>query len=175
MFRTTVALMLTLLAAIPAAAAGHETGSVEPESQAAVGASPFVAAAMSAKKTSITSAESVAVDIDWSRPPVKAGLRRGAALPMLYVSLTGLNAYDAYSTTSGISKGASESNPLMRGAARNPAAIWAIKAGVTAGTITMAERLWRSDKRVQAVTVMIISNGMMAAVAARNASVLRTR
>ena len=37
------------------------------------------------------------------------------------------------------------------------------------------KKLWKSGHRVQAVTVMIISNGMMAAVAAHNTSVLRAQ
>lgn len=150
MFRTTAgALMLTMFAAVaPAAAAGM--GGAEP----------------SAPPTTLTS------DVDRSLPAVEFGPRRGAALPMLYATLAGLNAYDAYSTTKGISQGANESNPLMRGAAGNPATMWAIKAGVTVGTITMAERLWRKDKKVQAIALMIVSNSMMATVAARNASIL---
>jgi hypothetical protein len=98
---------------------------------------------------------------------------RGSMLPALYVSYAALNIFDAYSTTKGVAGGAVEANPLMRGAAGRPAVFWAVKGGMTAGTIVVAERLWKADRRAAAVAMMIISNGMMAAVAARNSSVLR--
>jgi hypothetical protein len=172
MFRTTAgALMLTMFAAVaPAAAAGM--GGAEPEPQAAAAVSSVATATMPALVSS-SALTKLTSDVDWSLTPVQfGGPRRGAALPIMYVTLAGLNAYDAYSTTKGISRGATESNPLMSGAAGNPAMMWAVKAGVTVGTITMAERLWRKDKRVQAIALMIVSNGVMATVAARNASIL---
>jgi hypothetical protein len=98
---------------------------------------------------------------------------RGAVLPALYVSLAGLNAFDAYSTSRGVSSGAAEANPTIRPFAGNRAALWAVKGGVTAATITIADRLWRKNRRVQAVAVMVVSNGLAAAVAARNVSVIR--
>jgi hypothetical protein len=116
----------------------------------------------------------LAGDTDWSLPPVHlGGPKRGALLPTLYVGYAALNAFDAFSTSKGMANGAAEGNPLMGGVARHPAALWAVKGGVTAGSIAMAERLWREDKRKAAVAVMVIANGMMAVVAARNASVLR--
>src|SRR5204863_2833964 len=39
---------------------------------------------------------------------------RPAALPILYGSLVGLQAYDVYSTHQGLSRGAQENNPLMQ-------------------------------------------------------------
>jgi len=48
-----------------------------------------------------------------------------------------------------------------------------MKAGVTSGSIVLAERLWRSRRRAQAIAVMAAANGMMAAIATRNLSVLR--
>lgn len=100
---------------------------------------------------------------------------RGAFLPSLYVGLAGLNAYDAYTTTKGVARGATESNGLLRGAAGSPAAIWAIKGGVTAGSILLSERLWRSGHRAQAIGMMVAANSVMAAVGARNSSVLRNQ
>jgi hypothetical protein len=105
--------------------------------------------------------------------PSVVAARRGALLPTLYVSLAGLNAVDAYTTTKGLSMGATEANPLLKTIAGNQAAFWALKGGVTAGSIVVAERLWRKHRRVEAIAVMVISNGMMAAVAARNVGVLR--
>src|SRR3982074_2232372 len=41
------------------------------------------------------------------RPPVRVGSpSRGSALPAMYVSLIGLQAYDGYSTTQGLTHGA---------------------------------------------------------------------
>lgn len=113
-------------------------------------------------------------DVDWSLAPVPlGGSRRGSLLPALYVSLAGLNAFDAYSTSKGLTRGATEANPLMRAVAGNPTMVWIVKAGATGASIAVAERLWRKNRRAQAVAVMMISNGMMAAIAARNGSVLR--
>jgi hypothetical protein len=115
----------------------------------------------------------LAADVDWSAVPQAVRPSRGALLPSLYVSLAGLNAFDAYSTMKGIGRGASEANPLMSGVAGNAAALWAVKGGVTAGSIVLAERLWRQNRKAAAIAVMVASNGVMATVAARNASVLR--
>jgi hypothetical protein len=114
-------------------------------------------------------------DVDWSLSPVRidAG-SRGAALPVLYSSLGVLNAFDAFSTTKALSSGtAAEGNPLLGNVAGNSAAMWALKGAATAGTIVAAERLWRTGHRGQAIALMFVSNGVMAAVAAQNASVLK--
>lgn len=159
----TAAVTLTLFASVvPASAA-------DPDPAATERTTPVVMSA-----ASVASAAPLLDEIDWSQPTVHFGSpRRGAVLPALYVSLAGLHTFDAYSTLKGVSKGAVESNPLMRGAARNSTAVWAIKAGVTGATIGLAERLWRDNKRGQAIALLVVSNGVMAAVAARNASVLR--
>jgi uncharacterized protein DUF5658 len=106
-------------------------------------------------------------------PIVSAPLSRGSLLPTLYVSFTGLNVFDAYSTTAGLRRGARETNPVMRAMAGNPAIVWTVKSAVTASSIAVSERLWRTGRRREALAVMIISNGIMAAVAARNAAVLQ--
>jgi len=100
---------------------------------------------------------------------------RGAVLPTLYVSLAGLQAYDVYATTTGLRRGAVEANGVMKNVAGNPAAMWAVKAGVTTATIVIAEQLWKQHRRTAAIVTMIASNGLMAVVAARNASVLRAQ
>jgi hypothetical protein len=109
----------------------------------------------------------------WHTPVPSAPPTRGVVLPSLYVSLIGLEAYDGYSTTRGLEHGAIESNTFLRGLAANPSALWAVKGGATLVSIYMAERLWRQDRRGQAVALMVITNGLMAAVALNNASVLR--
>jgi len=100
---------------------------------------------------------------------------RGPLLPTLYVSLAALNAFDAYATSAGVSKGASEANPLMQHVAGSPTAMWAVKGAATATSIYFAERLWRKNQKVKAIAVMLAANGMMAAVAAHNAAVLRAQ
>jgi hypothetical protein len=105
--------------------------------------------------------------------PVPAA-RRPMVLVPLYVSFAGLQGYDGYTTVHGISAGAHESNAVVGGLASKPAAFWAIKAGSTALTFAVAEQLWRNHHRREAVAAMIISNGLMAYVAANNASTLRT-
>lgn len=98
---------------------------------------------------------------------------RGAALPILYGALAGLQAYDGWSTVSGVRRGAVESNRAMAGAATSPGAMWALKVGATSASVYAAERLWRRHRRIEAVATMVAVNGMMVAVAARNASVMR--
>jgi hypothetical protein len=122
------------------------------------------------------STATMAGDVDWSLAPVKFGREsRGALLPSLYVSLAALNAFDAYSTTKGLSLGAAEANPMMRGVANRPAMLWAVKGGVTAGSVYIAERLWKNNNKVGAVVVMVATNSMMATIAARNSSVIRSQ
>lgn len=161
MFRTAAAFMLITLVSAMAAS----TAKADDLAGVAAAAEPNVA--------------SLATDTDWSVRPVHIGLApatgssRGALLPSLYVSLAGLNLYDAYTTHVGLSQGAVESNPATRGLVGNSTAFLVVKGAATASSIFLAERLWRQHHRGQALAVMVISNGMMAAVAAHNNSVLR--
>ena len=100
---------------------------------------------------------------------------RPASLPALYATLIGLQAYDGYTTLRGTSRGGSETNPLVGGLARQPAAFWTVKAASTVASIYFAEQLWRQHHRTQAVVLMIVTNGVMGAVAVRNASILSRR
>lgn len=97
---------------------------------------------------------------------------RPTLLPPLYLSLAGLQAYDGYATLHGVTSGGREANALVGGLTSTPAAFWAVKAGSTALTIVLAERLWRTHHRGEAIATMVVANGVMALVAARNASVL---
>jgi len=121
----------------------------------------------------IAAAGLAAADVELSLPTINYS--RGAVLPTLYVSLAGLQAYDVYATTTGLRRGAVEANGVMKNVAGNPAAMWAVKAGVTTATIVIAEQLWKQHRRTAAIVTMIASNGLMAVVAARNASVLRAQ
>jgi len=100
---------------------------------------------------------------------------RPSALPAMYVSLAGLQAYDGYSTTRGVKNGATEANPLVGSLASQPAAFWTVKALSTVTTIYFAEQLWRQHKRGQAIMAMVVANAVMGAVAAHNMSVVRSR
>ena len=61
--------------------------------------------------------------------------RLGVLLP-LYASFAGLQALDAHSTMRALQNGATERNPLLGDVAGQPAALFALKAGVTASTIS---------------------------------------
>ena len=112
-------------------------------------------------------------DVGWSLPPVEFGAaKRPAALPALYVSFAALQAFDGYSTIEALSRGASEANPMMKGAASSPATFWAVKAATAVSAMMVAERLWKTNKPA-AIAMMVIANGVAAAVAANNASVLK--
>jgi hypothetical protein len=96
---------------------------------------------------------------------------RPTALPFLYVSLVGLQAYDVYSTRTALGRSAYEANPLMTGVAISTPGLVVAKAASTAGTIYIAERLWKKN-RVAAILTVAIANGVMTAVAMNNARTL---
>lgn len=110
---------------------------------------------------------------DWHTPFRVTPAARGTVLPSLYAGLIGLEVYDGYSTTRGLSQGATESNPLQGAITSRQATLWAVKGGAAFVSIYVAERLWRQHRRGQAIALMVVSNGLMAATAASNASVLR--
>ena len=94
--------------------------------------------------------------------------QRPAALVPMYASLVTLQTLDVVSTTRALSSGgAYEANPVMRGVVGSPAAFLAVKAGTTAGTIWIAERM-RKKHPVRATVFMASTNAMMAAVVAHN-------
>ena len=95
---------------------------------------------------------------------------RPAALMPMYVALTGLQAYDGYSTLRGVARGATEQNPLVGGLSRQPAAFMTLKAVSTLTTIYAAEQLWRQHHKTQAIVTLAVANVTMGIVAARNAS-----
>jgi hypothetical protein len=101
-----------------------------------------------------------------------AARHRPVALPTLYASLAALQMFDIYSTQRAMGRGATEVNPVMQNVVGNRAMFWSVKAAATAGPMMAAERLWKHNK-VAAIALMAVSNGVMAAVAAHNSSVLR--
>jgi hypothetical protein len=122
------------------------------------------------------SSASLAGDIDWSLPSIKVGETKPGnapgALPGLYVSLAALNAFDAATTLKGLQAGADEGNPLMRGVVSRSPVLLTVKAATTGASIFLAERLRRNGHKGQAVVMMVLSNSVMATVAAHNARVL---
>ena len=120
---------------------------------------------------------------DASKPPIvlvsvtreapDAPAPRSMFLKGMYATSIGLQAFDGYSTMAGLRSGNVELNPMMKSVAQNPTTLFVAKATMTLTTIAIADTLWRSHHRGQAIAVMVVSNGLMAAVAAKNASVLR--
>jgi len=99
---------------------------------------------------------------------------RPAALLPLYTGAIGLQAYDGYSTLRGVRQGNAETNPLVIGLADRPVAFWTVKAVTTGLSILLTEQLWRDGHRTQAIVWMVVADGVMAAVAARNASLVHS-
>jgi hypothetical protein len=124
---------------------------------------------------SARAADEAAVDpgVPFKQKAAERPTARGAALPVLYGVLAGLQAYDGWSTVSAVNRGAVEGNPAIAGVAANPGAMWALKVGATSASIYAAETLWRRHRRAGAIATMVAVNGMMVAVAARNASVMQ--
>ena len=102
-----------------------------------------------------------------SRENSTAALRgRGVLIP-LYVTFASLQMLDAHSTLRAVNAGAVEQNPLMRGFADRPVALVAVKAGVAASTIVLADKM-RGHSRVGAIVMMAALNSTYAIVVAHN-------
>lgn len=127
---------------------------------------PLTAAAVAAIPVPEPSAQFVRVN----RAPTE---NRPAALMPLYAGFIALQGYDAYSTLKALDRGAVEANPLMRGVVKSPLGLVSIKSLTAAGVVFAAERLWRAKHRKAAVILMAVTGGLMAAVGANNARVLR--
>jgi hypothetical protein len=114
--------------------------------------------------------ESHAETLPQSAPaPVRAG--RGALVP-LYVSFAALQALDAHSTLRGIRAGAIEQNPMLNSIASRPAALFALKAGVAASTILLADTM-RGRRRWGSILLMAGLNSLYAGVVAHNYGAVR--
>jgi hypothetical protein len=123
-------------------------------------------AADAARTTNAAADDASAAPLNWTPPS------RPMALPALYAGSAALQAFDAYSTLKALHLGATEANPVMKGVVGNPAVFIGIKAAVTAASIVSAEKMWREHHQMRAIVMMAVSNGIMAAVAAHNASVI---
>jgi hypothetical protein len=160
MFRTAVAsaILSLTIAAVPVRAA-DEARPADP------------AAAATTEATATTPAPAPLRYRALTGPEWMAAHHRPTVLPGLYASFAALQMFDVYTTQKAIGRGASETNPMMKNVVGNRAAFWSVKAAATVGPMMAAERLWKHNK-VAAIAVMAASNGIMAAVAAHNASVL---
>src|SRR3954464_11637647 len=69
-----------------------------------------------------------------------ATAKRPVILPVLYVGLAGLQAYDVYSTRTGLSRGAGGLHPIVAPVAGDTSRLIVLKAASTATTIYLAER-----------------------------------
>jgi hypothetical protein len=168
MIRLTGAVLMTMLAAAPATALAADDGAKTASSAVVTGdraVTIFAARAESAPRPQVPITSTQAAPAP----------TRGRVLPILYVNYAALQAYDGYTTISGVKRGAREANPMMSSLAGRPAAVWAVKGGVTAASIFLAERLWTENRRGRAITTMIISSALMGAVAANNSAVLRAQ
>jgi hypothetical protein len=93
---------------------------------------------------------------------------RPSVLPALYVAQGALQALDLTSTYSAINKGGHEANPMMKNVVSNKGAMLAVKAGVAASTIWMAESMWKRGNRIGAIVTMIAANSVTGFVVAHN-------
>jgi len=109
--------------------------------------------------------------VTWHPPTRESQRARPAALPAFYASLAALQLFDGYSTTRALAGGAKEANPVMKGVVNKPVVFWSLKAAMAVAPALATERMWKTNK-AGAIAVMVVSNGMMAAVAAHNAKVL---
>lgn len=101
--------------------------------------------------------------------PTSSGRR---VLVPLYVSFAALQALDAHSTLRGIHGGAVERNPMLHSVAKTPAVLFAVKAGVAASTIVLADKV-RGRSRVGAIVLMAGLNSFYATVVAHNYAAVR--
>ena len=98
--------------------------------------------------------------------------RRPAALVPLYVICAAAQVADVVSTSSSLRAGGVEQNPAVGAFGRNTGAMLGFKLATTAGTVYAAEKMWKKN-RVGAVVLMVVLNGVTAAVAAHNMQVAR--
>ena len=161
------------LSGLPAYAS--ETSAADATATAAVidGAiAPVADAAAPATTDRMLSASSVSATLT-GREWVAAN-RRPSLLPGLYASFAALQMFDVYSTQRALAGGAREANPMMKTVVGNKPTFYAVKAVSTVAPMLLAERLWKQNK-IAAIAVMAASNGIMAAVATHNASVLKSQ
>lgn len=131
---------------------------------APIAPAPVARAAAADATTAAAEAQTASI----SRSDFGARSKRPSLLPAMYAAQAALQALDAHSTYAAINRGAVEANPLMKGVVGNKGVMMAVKAGVAASTILLAEKMWKRGNRVGAIATMLIANGVTAAVVANN-------
>ena len=94
-------------------------------------------------------------------------LNRPSVLPALYASFAVLQVLDARSTLGAVATGGRELNPVLGPIASNAPLLYSVKAGVTAGTIYLSERLWKRN-RTASIIMMVAINSAYATIVAHN-------
>lgn len=175
MFRSlpSVVAAMTAVLASSAVAPAHAQELMAASTVARTVLFPVEPVAPAAVASSATADDTTKADADRGPTFVRAGYtprppQRPMVLPALYVSQVALQALDAHSTYSALGRGAYEANPLMKDVVKNKGAMTAVKVGVAASTIWIAERMWRRGNRAGAIATMLVANGITAAVAANN-------
>ena len=154
------------LACVPTSGQAQDSGLAAHAVTPLLGATP--APALSATNDVGSAGEPIEAPQPSFRPASESmpSQRLGVLLP-LYASFAGLQALDAHSTLRALQNGATERNPLMADIAGKPAALFALKAGVTASTILLTERL-RPKHRVAAIALMAALDSFYAMVVVHN-------
>jgi hypothetical protein len=161
---------LPRFAAVIVAAVALTHFSVRPVDAQELAATAGLLTVASTDATSIAPASLTSADLTFTESasaPDFSRIRRPSVLPMLYATTALTQALDAHSTMTAMSRGAREANPVMQGVAGNGGALMAVKAGIAAGSIFAAEKMWRRN-RAGAIATMVALNVVTAAVAAHN-------
>ena len=85
-----------------------------------------------------------------------------------WLALLGSNLFDAGTTQAALSRGAVESNPLLRGVAGNPAALYGLKGGIGALEAMLMDLVAKKGHHKVANTVGFGLSGMNTAIGAHN-------
>jgi hypothetical protein len=127
----------------------------------------FVAGPVSAPPVpSLAPATSAARDDSTNATRTKAGPSR-STFASLYAGLITTQALDVHSTLRALDAGHTEANPVARWATGNPATFIAFKAGATAGTMYLLERV-RKKHPTRAMILLAIVDTAYAFVVAHN-------
>ncbi|MDP1571858.1 MAG: DUF5658 family protein [Vicinamibacterales bacterium] len=111
----------------------------------------------------------VPVKADFHVNVADGGQKRPILLPVLYVTLGALQGMDYYTTQKGLDLGAHETNAIVRNSTKGT--FLAMKAGSTAVTILIAEKMWKKNK-AGAIALMLATNVVYGAVVANNTRVI---
>ena len=98
----------------------------------------------------------ISADVAAAAPAVSP--RPSLTLPALQVSFGALQILDVVSTTRALNAGLTEGNTAMRGVVDRPLAVAAVKAGSTAATIYLVNRVARKNRAAAILTMLAINS-----------------